>query len=164
MMPVFAKEVLGQGSVGLGLLLAAAPLGGIVGFIVLISIGNISRKGATYLFAIGMHAVTLMAFAFSPWFLLSLLLVGLLGFWDAISVAIRQVSFQILAPDEARGRVMSMIGIFAVSSNSLGGAWLGLMTGFIGAQMALGMGGAIAGAVTIFIAIAWTSVRKFKTA
>lgn len=164
MMPVFAETILKVDSLGLGLLLAAAPFGGIVGFVVLISIGNIQRKGATYLVVIGLHAVVLMAFAFSPWFLVSLVLVALLGFLDAISVAIRQVSFQILAPDEARGRVMSMIGIFAVSSNSMGGAWLGLMTGVVGAQIALGMGGVIAGACTIFITLAWTSVRKFRTA
>lgn len=138
MMPVFAKEVLKVGPQGLGVLLAAAPLGAMLGFVGLLLMGNIRRKGAVYLAVVGAHAVALLCFALSPWFLVSIGLVVILGFLDSISMAIRQVSFQILAPNQMRGRVMSVVGIFAISSNSLGGTWRGFITAAVGARMALG--------------------------
>src|SRR6201999_1961978 len=90
------------------------------------------------------HGIGLALFAYSPWFISSLLLVALLGFLDSLSMSVRQTAFQLLAPEHLRGRVMSVLFISAVSANSLGGAYLGLATAFLGPQAALASGGIIA--------------------
>ena len=162
MMPVFAKEILRVGPIGLGALLAAPAFGSVFGFLVILMLGNVRSKGALILVVTVLHAVVLLLFAFSPWFLVSLLLVALLGLLDSMSVSVRQTSFQLLAPEEVRGRVVSLVQIFARGSNSFGGAYLGLASSLMGARLALGTGGAIAGAVALLIAARWRQVREFK--
>ncbi|MBI2867373.1 MAG: MFS transporter [Chloroflexi bacterium] len=162
MMPVFAEDILRVGPLGLGALLAAPAFGAIVGFLAILAVGNIQRKGALIAVVTVLHGVVLALFAVSPWFLLSLLLVAMLGLLDSMSMAVRTTSFQMLAPDRVRGRVVSLVQIFAVGSNSLGGAYLGVISSLLGARLALGLGGAIAGSVALAIGVLWREVRAFK--
>ena len=124
-------------------------------------LGNIRRKGAAMVLVNIGHAIVLMCFAFSPWFPLSLVLVATLGFLDSLSVNVRQTSFQLLATDETRGRVMSVLSISAISANSLGGAYLGLITAFLGPREALFLGGLIAGIFALSVGLFWKRVREF---
>ena len=162
MMPLFAKDILEVGPIGLGALLSAPAFGALLGFIAILLIGNIRRKGVLILAATVLYALVLISFSASPWFFLSLILVAFLGFLDAMSVSVRLTSFQLLAPDAVRGRVMSLVHIFAIGSNSMGGAYLGLATSLLGARLALGMGGAISGSIALLIALLWRQVREFK--
>jgi MFS family permease len=162
MMPVFAKDILQVGPTGLGMLLSAPAFGAVIGFIALLFIGDVRHKGALILAVTLIHALVLALFAISSWFLLSLLMVTFLGLLDSMSVAVRQTSFQLLAPEQVRGRVMSMVTIFAVGSNSLGGAYLGLTTSLMGPRSALGTGALVAGSFGLLVAMLWRRVREFK--
>lgn len=161
MMTVFA-DILKVGPLGLGALLSAPAFGAVIGFVAILLLGQVERKGFLIIAVSILHAVVLIGFAVSPWFLMSLALVAMLGFLDSMSVAVRQTSFQLLAPEEVRGRVVSLVYIFAVASNSMGGAYLGVITEAVGARVALGMGGAIAGAFAIGVLLFWKQVRDFK--
>lgn len=162
MMPVMAKDVLRVGATGLGALLAAPSIGAMLGFAGVLLLGNIRRKGAVIVAVTIAHGIALALFAWSPWLIGSLLLVALLGFLDSMSVSVRTTCFQLLAPEHLRGRVMSVLFITAVSANSLGGAYLGLATSFIGPQAALATGGIAAALFSLGVAIAWRSVRSFS--
>jgi MFS family permease len=162
LMPVFAKDVLGVGGTGLGALLAASPLGALLGLMVLLALGNLERKGLVLIGVTIVHGVVLIAFAASPWFGLSLVLIALLGLVDSISVSVRQTSFQLVAKDENRGRVASLVGLVAQSSNSLGGAYLGLAAALMGPQLSLTIGGAIGAGFAIVMAISYPKLRRFK--
>lgn len=161
MMPVIAKEVLAVGPTGLGILLTAPAVGEFVGFAGVLTLGNIRRKGAVLVATIVVYCALLVVFAQSEWFIFSLLILGLLGAVDAVSMAIRQTSLQLLAPDDKRGRVLALTSVFAVGGNSIGGAYLGLIAGFVGIQTALAMGGIIAGAFALSVGIFSRKVRKF---
>ncbi len=162
LMPVFAKDVLGVGGTGLGALLAASPLGALLGLMVLLTLGNLERKGLVLIGVTIAHGVVLIAFAASPWFGLSLVLIALLGLVDSISVSVRQTSFQLVAKDENRGRVASLVGLVAQSSNSLGGAYLGLAAALMGPQLSLTIGGAIGAGFAIVLALSYPKLRQFK--
>jgi MFS family permease len=161
MMPVVARDVLGVGATGLGALLAAPSLGALAGFLGVMLLGNIRRKGAVIVFVVIAHSILLVLFAYSPWFVSSLLLVALLGFADSMSMSVRTTSFQLLAPEELRGRVMSVLFMSAVSANSFGGAYLGLATALLGVQHALALGGVIAGLFALGVALFWRKVWQF---
>lgn len=163
MMPVMAKDELHVGAAGLGVLLAAPALGAMLGFLGVLFVGNIRNKGALMLAVTLAHAVALFMFAYSHWFLLSLVLVALLGFLDSLSVTVRSTTFQLLAREEQRGRVMSVIFICAMSANSLGGAYLGLVTSWIGPRDALALGALIAGTFALGVALLGRNVRRFRT-
>jgi len=108
------------------------------------------------------HSVLLALFAYSPWFAASLVLVMLLGFVDSMSISVRMTSFQLLAPEELRGRVMSVLFMSSVSANSFGGAYLGFATAFLGVQAALATGAAVAAVFALCVALFWKQVWKFR--
>jgi MFS family permease len=161
MMPVFAKDVLQVGAAGLGMLLAAPALGAMLGFVGILLLGNIQRRGLVLLAVTMLHAVALYLFAYSTWLPLALFLVALLGFLDSMSVTVRMTAFQSLAPDHVRGRVMSVLFVAAVSSNSLGGAFLGFTTDALGVRDALAAGAIGAGVFAVLVAVFWKQVRRF---
>ncbi|MSQ32256.1 MAG: MFS transporter [Dehalococcoidia bacterium] len=161
MMPVIAKDVLEQGPVGLGLLMSAPSLGSLAGFVMLLLMGNIKRKGLVYIVSILIFCITLFVFSQSTWFVLSLALAAGLGFVDSIGMAIRQTSLQLLAPDEKRGRVMSVNWVISGGADSLGGAYLGFMAFLLGVQTALAMGAIIGGAMALSYLLFWKKVRDF---
>lgn len=161
LMAVFAKDVLHVGGTGLGALLAAAPLGAMAGLLLLLAIGNVERKGRMLIIVTIIHGIGLIAFAASPWFGLSIILIALLGLVDSISVSVRQTSFQLVAKDENRGRVVSLVGLVAQSSNSLGGAYLGLAAALMGPQLSLAIGGAIGAGFALIMAVAYPKLREF---
>lgn len=161
MMPVVARDVLQVGATGLGALLAAPSVGALAGFLGVMLLGNIRRKGAVIVMMVLAHSALLAMFAYSSWFAASLVLVALLGFADSLSVSVRSTTFQLLAPEEIRGRVMSVFFMSAVSANSFGGAYLGLATAFLGVQLALASGAAIAAIFALGVALFWKRVWRF---
>jgi MFS family permease len=162
LMPVFAGDILDSGGIGLGLLLGAAPVGALLGLLAILVLGDIHRKGLLILAVTIAHGAVLVAFAASSWFILSLLLVGVLGLLDSVSVSVRNTSFQLLATDANRGRVASLVGIAANASNSLGGAYLGLAASLMGPQRALAVGGIVGAAFSGLVAAGLPQVRRFR--
>ena len=124
-------------------------------------LGNIQRRGLVLLVVTLLHAVALYLFAYSTWLPMALFLVALLGFLDSMSMSVRITAFQTLAPDHVRGRVMSVLFVAAVSSNSLGGAFLGFTTEWLGVREALAAGAIGAGAFAVLVAVFWKQVRRF---
>ncbi|MBK7951854.1 MAG: MFS transporter [Deltaproteobacteria bacterium] len=66
MMPVIAKDVLAVGATGLGALLAAPAVGALLGFVGVLLLGNIRRKGAVIVAVSVAHGIVLAAFAWTP--------------------------------------------------------------------------------------------------
>lgn len=163
MMPVMAKDVLQVGAAGLGALVAAPAAGALLGFVGVLMLGNVRRKGAVIIAVSIAHAVVLLLFAYSPWFVVSLFLAALLGFLDSMSVTVRMATFQLVARDEQRGRVMSVLFVSATGANSLGGAYLGFVTSLLGPREALATGALVAGAFALLVLFLRKDVRRFRT-
>jgi MFS family permease len=139
-LPIFASDVFGVGAGGLGALYAAPAIGALLGSGLLLVAGDIERKGAAAVIATFMFAVSLGLLGLSKWFWLGLVAVGMLGFSDAISVAIRRTVVQILAPDDMRGRAASFLTVFAQTTNAVGAVIAGAAAALVGASSALLLG------------------------
>ena len=132
MLPVFAAEVLNVGPQGLGIL-RAAPMAGAV-----IMAGGLAYKpplvrAGKYLFiGVAGFGLSIIMFALSKNFYLSLALLMLSGMFDNISVVIRAATMQLVTPDEMRGRVASVNSIFIGSSNEIGSFESGLAAKLMG--------------------------------
>lgn len=87
------------------------------------------------------------ASACAPWLALSrhlwlsTLLLVLYGVCDGVSVVMRSTIMQLVTPDEMRGRVSSINGIFVSSSNELGAFYDGVMARLMGLVPAMIVGG-----------------------
>jgi MFS family permease len=132
LMTIFARDVLGAGPEGLGVLLSSIGGGAIVGMVVLILVGDIRRKGAFMLASGAVYGLTLLVFAWSRSFPLSVAVLAVLGFADATWGALRNAIAQIVAEDAYRGRVMSLILIAARGLTSASQVETGLATALVG--------------------------------
>jgi len=87
--------------------------------------------------------VSIICFALSTNFYLSLFLLMMSGMFDNISVIIRSTAMQLLTPDEMRGRVASVNSIFIGSSNEIGSFESGLAAKIMGLIPSVIFGGAM---------------------
>lgn len=120
LLPMFADQVLNIGPQGLGWLRSAPALGALVMASLLGKVSLLQRAGYKLLWAIAGFGMCIIAFALSRNFYLSFFLLFLSGAFDNISVVVRQTILQLMTPDEMRGRVSAINGIFIGSSNELG--------------------------------------------
>ena len=147
LMPVFARDVLGVGEAGYSQLMMAVGAGGLVGAITAAKLGDFKRKGWLLIGSALTFTVTLILFAMSRSFPLSLVLSVIIGGANGIFGAVTNALLLSIIPDQFRGRVM---GLFLISWQlpSIGSLMLGAATDWVGLPVAV-----IAGAFicTVFI-------------
>ncbi len=152
LLPIFAKDVLDVGPVGLGLLRAAPAVGAIAMAIWLANNDYVQRHAGSRLFAtIAVYGLATAAFGLSGNFLLSLACLAVVGAADMISVVIRHTLVQTETPDALRGRVSAVNSLFISASSELGQLRAGVVAGFLGAVPAVVIGGLAA----IGMAVLW---------
>lgn len=141
LMPIYARDILAVGPIGLGLLRSAPAVGALITSIVLAH-NPVERHIGRKMFAVvAFYGVTTIIFGLSTWFPLSLLALALLGASDAVSIVIRFSLVQIETPDEKRGRVSAINYLFVGSSNTLGEFESGLVAAWLGAVPSVVIGG-----------------------
>jgi len=163
MLPVLARDILQVGPEGLGLMRGAPAVGaGLVAL--LLSFRPIeSDVGKKMLWAVVGFGAATIAFALSRDFLLSLVLLSLLGAVDMVSVFIRSSLVQLNTPDMMRGRVSAISGLAISASNELGEMQSGIAAAFLGATGAVVFGGAGAIVITAIWAWIFPELRRART-
>ena len=152
LLPIFAKDILQVGPVGLGLLRSAPAAGALMmGF--LLSRNNFMERqaGPRMFTAVLIFGLASLGFGLSDSFALSFLYLAILGAADTASVVVRMTLVQAETPDELRGRVAAVSSLFTQFSNEIGQFRAGTMAGFFGAVPAVVFGGIGA----IGIALIW---------
>jgi len=97
--------------------------------------------GRTMFTAVGIFGVATIAFGLSTSFWFSLATLVVLGAADMISMVIRGSFVQLETPDEMRGRVSAVNGLFIGASNQLGEFESGLTAHWFGTVPAVVLGG-----------------------
>jgi MFS family permease len=141
LLPMYAKDILHVGPMGLGLLQAAPSLGAILMAFIIARYGEIRRSGHVLLWAVAGFGVVMVVFGLSRSLWLSLAMLFLSGVFDNVSVVIRQALVQLRTPDELRGRVSAINYVFIGASNELGGFESGLVAHFFGPVFSVVSGG-----------------------
>jgi MFS family permease len=141
LLPVFARDILHVGPLGLGLL-RSAPAVGACG-IALWQVGRPPERsvGLKLLAAVAAFGVATIAFALSTSLGLSLLALIAVGATDMVSVNIRSSLMQLATPDELRGRVAAVNMLFVGTSSELGAFESGVLAALVGAVPAVLAGG-----------------------
>ncbi|MBI4339019.1 MAG: MFS transporter [Chloroflexi bacterium] len=142
LMPVFQRDILLVDERGLGLLFALGGVGAMLGTTVVASVGRSLPKGALIIGGGAVFGISLVLFAYSHLFSLSLALVLLAGLSSAAYMIAVQSTLQLLVPDQFRGRVMGFWGM-TYNLMPLGGFQAGLVANFLGAPFAVALGGAL---------------------
>ncbi|HEY5412894.1 MAG TPA: MFS transporter [Caulobacteraceae bacterium] len=161
LLPIYARDILHSGPMGLGLLRSAPAIGAlVVGFS--LSRWPIQRHaGMIMILAVGAFGATTVLFGLSRSFPLSILALIATGGFDMVSVVVRQTLVQVATPDEMRGRVSAVSSVFISGSNRLGDFESGIVAGLVGAPASTVIGGV--GAVLVVLATA-IFVPRFRKA
>jgi MFS family permease len=150
-LPVFAADILKVGPEGLGLLRAAPSIGALLTMFAMAYFPPTGQAWRNMLVAVAGFGVFTIIFSLSTNFLLSCAALFATGVFDSVSVIIRQTILLIYPPDEMRGRVAAVNGIFVSSSNELGAFESGVMAKTFGTVPSVLMGGVVTIAVVSWI-------------
>jgi MFS family permease len=161
-MPVFADDVLGVGPAGLGLLMSAPGLGAVLGSVALVSRGDVRAKGRWLLVSGGLFGMSLLAFALSRDFVLSLAALVVVGCMDAVYAAVRNTIVQLAAPEAFRGRVVSVQAIAQRGLSPSGNFVTGSLAAVIGAPLAVALLGGVTTALVLWRGVALPALRDYR--
>ncbi|MBZ5576449.1 MAG: MFS transporter [Acidobacteriia bacterium] len=156
--PVFADEIFHRGSQGLGFLMGAMGVGAAIGTLSLARGARVDRLQPIIAYSgIFMGGATI-AFAFSPWYGLSLVIMPLIGYSVFQQMASANTTIQTLILDEYRGRIMSMYSMTIVGLGPFGSLASGALAGRFGTRATTVMGGALA--IVSALVFGWTLRRN----
>ena len=157
LLPIYARDILQTGPLGLGILRAAPAVGALL-MTAMLARHAISRRVGMRMFqAVIIFGVATLVFAISHWMWLSLLALAILGAADTVSVVIRFSLVQLATPNEMRGRVGAVNFLFINASNQLGQFESGVTAALFGTIPAAALGGV----ATVAIALLW--MKLFPT-
>ncbi len=142
-LPLFAQRVFHEGAGTYSHLLAFSGAGSVLGALVVAWLGKFKRMGLTALVMQALYGLFILAFAMSRVLWLSELLLFLTG--AALMVVFSTVTslIQLIAPNEMRGRVMSIYMVAFRGGMPLGSLVSGYLATVLGAPLVIGINGVL---------------------
>ena len=160
LVPIFAKEVLDVNSVRLGIMISSFGIGGLIGSLFWASIPNLRHIGLLCILAVmGWHA-TMIVFAASTNFYLSVAILVVTGMMFSSSLVMVLTVLMKTAPPEFRGRIMGLRTL-AIYAHAFGSVAFGAVAGMLGASTTVvicGMGGI---GMMVVLALIAPKLRRF---
>jgi len=161
LLPVFARDLLGVGATGQGGLLTAMGIGAVGGAVLVASLGDRLPRGLLMLGGVTLYGLSVVAFAASPAFRLSLGLMTLVGLAHVSSYALVQTVIQTYSPPAFRGRTMAIFHMSDVVF-ALGSLLAGTLAAFVGARWAAAAMGAAGALLTVTISVVLPHARRLR--
>ena len=151
LLPIYARDILDVGPIGLGFL-RTAPSAGAAIVAVVLARQQLQRHAGLWMFAcVALFGVATVVFGLSENYYLSLLALVVVGGADMVSVYVRSAMIQLATPDHMRGRVGSLNSLFVGASNELGEFRAGMTAGAVGTVFAI----VIDGVRTVVVISLW---------
>src|SRR5205085_12234914 len=152
--------ILHVGPEGLGVMRAAPSVGAVLVLFILTKFSPMKSAWRNLLLAVAGFGIATLVFAFSQNFILSLAALFLTGAFDSISVVIRTTLLQLFVPDNMRGRVQAINGIFISTSNEIGAFESGLAAKVMGTVPSVIFGGGMTLVIVSYIFLKSKSLLK----
>ena len=143
LLPIFSRDILHVGARGLGLLSAAPSVGALVIALWATHRPPSKHAGSALLACVAGFGVSIIVFALSKNFLLSLLALAASGAFDAVSVIVRMSILRLMSPEHLRGRIAAVSWIFIGSSNEIGAFESGFAADWLGTIRSVWAGGIV---------------------
>jgi MFS family permease len=161
LLPVFARDLLGVGAKGQGLLLTAMGAGALASSVLIASLGDRMPRGLLMMGGVGIYGLLVVLFAASTWFPLSMALMAVMGLCHVASHALVQTVIQAYSPREFRGRTMALFHQTHVILMA-GGMAIGALASAIGAQAATALMSFIGALCMLALYVLSPEARKIR--
>jgi len=152
-LPVFAQRVFHADASAYARLMAFSGIGSVCGALIVAWLGKFKRMGLTALLMQAVYGVLIVAFASSRMLWLSAILLFFTG--AALMMVFSTVTslIQLIAPNEMRGRVMSIYMVAFRGGMPLGSLASGYFATLIGAPLVIGINGVLLVLVAIYFLV-----------
>jgi MFS family permease len=153
-MPAFARDVLGRGANGYGVLMSASGTGALVGALIVATYGHLFTPRKLALGGVWLFSAALIAFSFTRNFYVALAFLFVAGFGMLLFFSTTNTVLQTIVPDEMRGRVMGVWSLVFGAMIPLGSLEAGAVAHWLGTPCALAFGAiicAVSAVVTLLV-------------
>ncbi|MDN3580237.1 MFS transporter [Mucilaginibacter flavus] len=157
LLPVFADEILKVGAERLGIMRVMESVGAILTMLVMTRFSPMGKPWRNLLVAVTGFGVSIICFALSRNFYLSIFCLFTYGAFDSVSVIIRGTIMQLLTPDHMRGRVSAVNQMFIGSSNEIGAFESGMAAQLLGTIPSVIFGGSM---TMLIVGITYLKTKK----
>jgi predicted MFS family arabinose efflux permease len=156
--PLLARNVLGLGSEGFGMLMASLGVGAVAAGLSLGTLGT--RRPAPNLIAASAAAACagLVGLSLTRSFWPAVILLASVGFTGTLAVASCNTSLQLMAPDAMRGRMMSLYTLLSSGVFPIGAFVVGALSQSWGVSTAFAVNGLV-GLAALGVSVWWTPPR-----
>ena len=155
LMPIFADRIFHGGAQALGWLMGLSGIGALAGALVMATRHHVRGLGRWVAVSGAAFSFSLIGFAYSRVFWLSLVLMLPIGFAMMIQFGSSNTLIQSMSPDRLRGRVMAVYSMMFMGMAPIGALLEGAVADRIGAPLAVAAGGVVcllsAGAFAIWL-------------
>ena len=159
LLPAVARDMLHVGGGGYGLLRASTGIGGVMMGLILAAKPLNGRVGRVLLVAVGVFGICTVVLGLSHNYVLSFMMLLVLSAADMVSVYIRGTLVPLATPDELRGRVTAVEQVFIGASNELGAFESGFAAAWLGLAPAIVLGGV---ATLVVVGVWWAFFPKLR--
>jgi MFS family permease len=160
LLPVFATDILHVGPAKFGLLNAAPSMGALLVMLWSTRHPPVKHAGRNLMLSVAGFGVSIIVFAFSENYWLSLAALTFSGAFDGVSMVIRKSILRIMSPDHLRGRISAVSSIFIGSSNEIGAFESGVAARLLGTVQSVWLGGVVTLLVVALTAVTASRLRR----
>jgi MFS family permease len=153
-MPAFARDVLGRGADGFGILMSASGTGALIGALFVATFGHRVTPRKLALGGVWVFSAALLAFSFARNFYVALGFLFVAGFGMLLFFSTTNTVLQTIVADDMRGRVMGVWSLVFGAMIPLGSLEAGAVANWFGTPTALALGGivcAVSGLVALLV-------------
>jgi MFS family permease len=162
LVPILARDVLGAGPQGFGLLMAVSGVGAFLGGLALARRLTQRPPMPSFLGGLALFLVGLLALSLCQNYYLALGAMALIGFGMVTQLSTGNSLLQLNVPHQMRGRIMSLFSLIIIGSVPFGSMLYGTVATFLGPSLALTLGSLAAASVSGFIFLRYPSLRHLN--
>ncbi len=162
LVPIIARDVLGAGPQGFGMLMATSGLGAFAGGLALAR--RLTRRPPmpSFLGGLALFLAGLLALSLCRDYYLALGAMVLIGVGMVTQLSTGNSLLQLNVPDQMRGRIMSLFSFIIIGSVPFGGMLYGTVATYLGPCLTLSLGSLSAAVVSGYILLRYPSLRQLK--
>jgi MFS family permease len=154
LMPAFARDVLGRGANGYGILMSASGTGAFIGALVVATYGHLFTPRRLALGGVWLFSAALLAISLTRNFYVALAFLFVAGFGMLLFFSTSNTVLQTIVSDEMRGRVMGVWSLVFGAMIPRGSLEAGAVAHWLSTSFALAFGAiicAVSALVTLFV-------------
>ena len=160
--PVVAKDILGLGPSGLGIMFTAHGIGLFLGAAWAGTLGSGYPQGRLVVAGSVALGGGVVLFGLSTWYLLTLAALWIAGVGSSVFTVAVQSVLQLRVPDELRGRVMGLWGLTHTSIRPLGEMHFAAVAAAASTPIALVFGGGLVLAFVLLVVVPSRAIRTLR--